>query len=416
MKRLIIISLLCASTSAGYCQTAVPSGRPITLDETFKLALAKSETLAGQGKGVIQLEAFERQLKSLFRPTLSLGASETLADKQPGRAQSSVSMDYSIFDGMRDYIAAKAAGLNTEAARLQLERAGQVLYLNAALAYINLTNVRQELSVRQEQLDVSNTRIKQLLEWVNIGRSRESELFAARAQLALDEAARQDAMSRENLAQLELRFLTGLEENLAPELIPLPEHRSIEPYLVRAQKRFDVQSARKALEAAKLNAEIQAKLVWPSLSLGADYYLKRPSPDQDSKWNTALTLQIPLYTGGFAGAAVDQASAREAAAGLVLKLAARQADTDVKEAYSTLEHSMAVMESLKTALGLADENAKYQAKDYTLGLVTNLDVLSAQNTLLQTKLQLETARSRASLGGVQLEVAGGGPDYTAEAK
>ncbi|MCX5785475.1 MAG: TolC family protein [Elusimicrobia bacterium] len=419
MRHLLLALLLSLLVSAGYAQnlsTAPAPGLPISLDQAFKLTLAKSETLASSAEGIKQLEAAERQIKSYFLPSLNLNTSETLNAAQTGKFQSAVSLSYSIFDGMRDYIAAKAAGLVTGSARLEFARARQALYQDVALAYIDLVEIRQEISVRQEQLAVSNSRIKELQDREKIGRSRESEVVAAQAQLASDDADLQSARSRESLAQFELRFLTGLNEDIAPDHLRLPENQHIDPYLAGAARRFDVEAARKALEAARLDAEIAENLAWPSLYLDADYYLKRPSPNQDSHWAGVLTLKIPLYTGGSTDASIDQASAKQTAAEFALKLAIRQADTEVKQSYSTLIHSIAVLESLRKAIKLADENAKFQSRDYTLGLVTNLDVLNAQNTLLQTKLRLEQAHAQTCLAGIQLEVAGGGPAVNMEEK
>jgi outer membrane protein TolC len=107
---------------------------------------------------------------------------------------------------------------------------------------------------------------------------------------------------------------------------------------------------------------------------------------------------------------VDQAKARAHAAELALALASRQAETDVREAYSILHHSVATMNSLIKAVALAEDNAKLQSRDYTYSLVTNLDVLNAQNTVLQTKLNLEQARAQACLAGIQLDFAAGGTE------
>ncbi|HAH31694.1 MAG TPA: hypothetical protein DCL44_05205 [Elusimicrobia bacterium] len=399
--------LLLTAVYAQNVSTVPATGLSITLDQAFKLSLAKSETLASSAEGIKQLAAFENQIRSYFLPALSLNTSETLNSGQSGKGQSAINLSYSIFDGMRDYISAKSAGLKTESGKLSLARARQNLYQSVALAFLDLANIRQELSVRQEQLNVSEARIKELRDREKIGRSRESEVLAAQAQLAQDDADLQSARSRESLAQFELRFLTGLNADLEPEQPRLPEKHRIEPYLAGAARRSDVEAARKALEAARLDTDIAKKLVWPSLALNADYYLTRPSPNQDSHWGSALTLKIPLYTGGLSGASVDQAFAKQASAEYALKLAIRQADTEVRQAYSTLMHSIAVLDSLKKALKLADENAKFQSRDYTMGLVTNLDVLNAQNTLLQTKLKLEMARAQTCLAGIQLEVAGG---------
>lgn len=403
---------LAAPAAAQDLSTAAARNRPIALNDAFRLAQAKSEALAAQGQGVNQLAAFERQLKAAFGPELNLNAAESAAIKQTGKGVLSVNLSYSLLPGMRNYIEAASAARRTEAARLALLRAKQALYAEVAQAYIGLYDLTQELAVRREQLGVSNTRIKELQDRERIGRSRESEVVAAQSQLAQNEADLQDAMRRESLAQFLLRFLTGLDSDLAPLPIRAPEAGPVEPYLAKAERRFDIEAARKASDAARLDVTAQKKLSWPSLSADAGYYLLRPSPDGDSRWTAGLALKVPLYTGGAIQAGADQAAARLAAADLAVKLAARQAATEVRTAYSALTHSLAVLESLKKALKLAVQNAKYQTRDYGLGLVTNLDVLNAHNTLLQTKLNLEQAQARACSAAIQLEVAAGGPAAT----
>ena len=317
---------------------------------------------------------------------------------------------------MRDYITARSSKLKTGAAELQLTRARQSLYVDVAQAYINLTGVRQEIAIRQDQLAVSAKRIKELEERVAVGRTRKSELVAARTQFAQDDSALQNAKGREDFAQLQLGFLTGLHDDLAPDILPVPEHLPRDTYLGRAEKRFDVEAARQALEAARLDTDAQKHLRWPSVTAGADYYFKHAAPDKDVKWDAGLSLNLPLFTGGFIGASVDQARGRAASAELALALAARLARTEVRQAYSVLHHSVATMNSLVQAVALAEENAKLQTREYTNALVTNLDVMNAQNTVLQTKLDLEQARAQACLAGIQLDFAAGGPDTVPEDK
>ncbi len=416
MKTLFLAVFLCftASARAQEVSTAPAANRPLTLNEAFRLALAKSETLAAKGEGVAQLEAFERQVKATFGPELNLNASERANHLQAGSGALSVNLSYSLLAGMKNYVEASAAAKRTEAARLGLVRARQALYAEVAQAYVELADIGQELAIRREQLAVSANRIKELQDREKIGRSRESEVLAARAQLAQDEADLQQTWSRESLAQLLLRFLTGLDFDLAPAPIRVPDAGAIEPYLARARSRFDIEAARKAADAARLDAEAQGRLAWPTLNADAGLYLLRSAPNEDSRWTAGLALKVPLYTNGALKAGADQAAARQAAAEANLKLAARLAETEVRTAYAALTRSIAVLDSLKKALKLAEENARFQTRDYGLGLVNNLDVLNAQNTLLQTRLKLEQAQARACAAAVQLEVAGGGPAIAAE--
>ena len=122
---------------------------------------------------------------------------------------------------------------------------------------------------------------------------------------------------------------------------------------------------------------------------------------------------MPLYSGGYNDASAAQAGARASAAKLSLALAERSAATEVRQAHSSLEHSLTVIASLEKALGLAEENSVLQAKDYVYGLVTNLDVLNAMNTVLQTRLNLDQAKARAALAAERLATAAG---YAGEEK
>lgn len=386
---------------------AEPQARRLTLDEAFRLAAQKSETLAVSGVGVKQLEAAQSQFRSALRPGLSGIASETLADGSGSKAQAAINLTYSVFSGMRDYIAVRASGLRTEAARLELARARQNLYLGVAAAYINLAALRQEVSVRRAQLGVTAGRIKELEDRAAIGRSRQGEVLASKAQLAQEEASLAAALSDENSAQLELSFLTGLEGEVSPEAAPAPALPDLQPCLAKARSRFDVAAARRELEASELDADAQARLNWPSLDLGANYYLKRPAPAQDSRWDAGLTLRVPLYSGGYNDAAAAQAGARASAAKLSLALTERAAAIEVRQAHSALGHSLSVIASLEKALALADENSILQAKDYVYGLVTNLEVLNALNTVLQTRLNLDQAKARAALAAERLATAAG---------
>ena len=56
---------------------------------------------------------------------------------------------------------------------------------------------------------------------------------------------------------------------------------------------------------------------------------------------------------------------------------------------------------------LAADNARYQQEDYKLGLVTNLDVLNALNSVLQTRLALSQAKVQERATLLSLETAAG---------
>ncbi len=406
MKILLLAVLLASPLRAQEFSTAAM--RPINMGEAYKLALARSETLAQQAEGIKQLEAAERAIGAAFRPYFDLNASQGKQQNSPSSTKVYLSGGYSLFSGMRDYISAKAAAARTGAAKLGLERARQQLYLNAAQEYLNLFLAQQEVLIRLEQMGVTSRRITELQARENIGRSRKSEVVAAKTQLAQDKASYLAAAVGERLAQQALLFITGLVADLAPQELYVSREAALEEYLKLALLRPDLAARRKSVEAYNYLADIQDYNLWPTVGVSANYYaVRRPMPSPASRWDGTIALNLPLYTGGAAGALKDSAYAARQAAALELQLEERQALTDVRSAFEERKYSLLQTVSLKEALALASDNARYQQDDYKLGLVTNLDVLSALNSVLQTRLALSGAKAQEIFSLLKLETAAG---------
>jgi outer membrane protein len=130
-------------------------------------------------------------------------------------------------------------------------------------------------------------------------------------------------------------------------------------------------------------------------------------PSPENRWDGTLALTLPLYTGGQAGARRDSARSARAAAELSLRQAERLALTEVESAWQENVYAAQRADTLAEALVLASENARYQQEDYKLGLVTNLDVLNALNTVLQTRLDLARAEVQVRLTVLKLYAAAG---------
>ncbi|HCC48613.1 MAG TPA: hypothetical protein DEQ38_10950 [Elusimicrobia bacterium] len=408
MNSLLLLSFLTLAQPGGAQELSTAAMRAVSMPEVYTLALGRSEQLAAQAEGVAQLDAAERQLGAAFRPSFDFNASLSKQQNADAASRGYFSGSYGLFSGMRDYLAAKAASSRTGAARLDLERARQQLYLSAAQAYLNLLAAQREVFIRGGQLEVTGRRIAELETRAAIGRSRRGEVVSARSQLAQDKASRLAALSDERLAQQALKFITGLSADLAPAAIELHARADLKRYLDLALARPDIQARRLAVRSASWQAEIQDRGQWPSVSLAANYYvLRSPMPDPVNRWDAGAFLNVPLYTGGLLQGKKEAAYSARRGAEIALDLAQRQALSEVSAAFEEYDYSLKQADSLAEALALADENARYQQEDYKLGLVTNLDVLNALNTAQQTRLALSQAQARTSLALIKLETAAG---------
>lgn len=409
MKRSIITALLLMPAAAPRAQEfSTATMRAITPGAAYALAAAQSEALARQAEGLKQLEAAERGLAAAFRPVFEATASHSKQQNAAAATRGYVSGRYALFSGMRDYLAARAAASAKGAAALDLERARQQLYLDAARACLDLYAAQDEVGIRRAQMDVTARRIAELEARAAIGRSRAGEVLAARTQLAQDSASYLDAAGAERLAQQALKFLTGLAEDLAPRPVYPAREAALEEYLRLALLRPDLAAARKSAEAYDYLAELQDRALWPTVGLAADYYLVRsPRPRPENRWNASATASVPLYTGGAAGAARDAAGSARRSAGLALREAERRALAEVRAAYDERKYAVLREASLRDALALARDNARSQQEDYKLGLVNNLEVLNAQNAVMQTRLALSQAGVASAWALMKLEHAAG---------
>lgn len=401
-------------------QPATAAPRSVTLAESFSLALHRSEELAQRGEVVAEMEAQTAQLRAGIKPQLSLVATETLQDvpsetsgvssqfTQRNREQAQLALHQPLFTGLREFLGLRALRARGRAAELALGRARQKLYGDVAQAYVDLLSVKWETAVRQALAEITDGRIKELRFREKLGRSRRSEVLAAEAQRAQITAQLETVRGRERQAQLALRFLTGLQEDLLPAPLPGAALEPLPRWLEAAARRPDVEAARLESRAAALETEMARRLRWPVLSLDGNYYLKRPPGFTDRvKWDATVRAELLLYSGGGISARVDEASAAGRAAEQGLSLALRRAVLETESAHSAAESAVSIVSALEKAAALAEANAKAQAEDYRLGLVTNLDVLGSLNALQESRLSLAEAGLNAALARSRLAVAAG---------
>ncbi len=417
---LIASVLLPLTASAQVTSTAPAPGRPVTLAEAYKLALARSEQIAISGENYEETIARADELLSHVKPHVTLMGTETFQDVPRGqsglflqkqREQGWVTAHQPIFSGMREFLAYRAAKDYGVSAQLQLERAKQLLYRDVARAYLDLLTAQEDIRIRGAVVDITTNRVKDLKEFRKLGRARSSEMLAAESQVAQNLAQLESSRAAEQVAQFRLAFLTGLDERLAP--LPVPEAAAIPDLaavVAKSRLRADVASRRSDVSAAELSVKVVSRQRWPTISLDANYYFSRPpSFTSDVKWDATITGALPIYGGGEIGSQTRQYEARMRVSRQALSSAERTAALETRSAHQNLLSSFSVVAALDNAERLASENAKAQNEDYRLGQVTNLDVLGSLNILQQTRLQQNAARIDAYWSRVQLEVAAGVP-------
>ena len=411
----VVLALLAAPARAQVSISSAP--RPITLAQAYDLSLKRSEALAQDQQAVAQALARVEELKGDILPRISFVAQHTFQQNphQINQAINNTSIpnyyftaQQPLFSGFREFLAFKAGRKTAEALQLTERRAESLLYQDVAQSFLSLEQVQRDIEIRGAVLKATADRIAQLEHWVRIGRSRESEVLAARSLLAQTQAQVEIERGSERVYQEALRFLTGEETDFAPVPVPVPDLQPMEPFLDLARRRDDVRSSERSLEAARLYTSVARRQRFPTIGVTADYYLKRLGFSANTHYDVTFGLNLPIWDGGVISAQTKQAKAQEKSAEFALSAAQRAAERDARSAYLNLQWALAAVQALQKADDLASANVKAQENDYRLSLVTNLEVLDSLTTLQNTRLQLNSARHQAEFARAQLEVAAGG--------
>ena len=428
MKKLIaLVSFLYVAAALGVPAGAAPlppavSTGGVTLQDCYQRALRVSETLTISEESIRQLEIQYRQGVSAVLPSLSWIRTQQYQDTpdaapststnsvqgtltRSARPESYFEIYQPIFHGMREFNALKgfaSARLSSEKNR---DQARLALLGDVAQVFYTSLDLQQELELLANQHNITEDRIKQLHRWVDLGRSRSSEVLSTQVDLISLEALVEQTRAALQTARLTLEFLTQI-----PPQTPLVDDRpdpapaALEQVLLQSTLRPDLQALAEDRKTAQYRLKYAQGDYWPSLDFTGKWYTERVGFQEDSKWDALFSLEVPIFQGGGTRAAVQLARSQVIIADLAYARQQRLVQRDVKNAHQTLNQAVLQANLYDKAAGLARQNYDVQQKEYRLGLITNLDVLQVLKTLIDLEIQRLRTRANAKLNDVNLRI------------
>ena len=394
------------------------SGTPgITLQECYAQAKKISETVGISAENVRLVQAQYRSEIGAVLPHIDWikqqfyqEAGGTAGGGSPLQTQplSYFQGTQPIFGGFRDWALIGITKSQAEQARLNERATDLQLLSDVAAAFYTAYTLQDTLSVLEETRKLNKDQVDQLDHWVNIGRSRPSEVLSAQTQLASIEAQVADTRRLYSESRHLLTFLTGVPANipLKEDLAATPPP-SVDEALVRAGKRPDLMSAAESLHQAELGIRYARGGHLPVLGATGRYYTERVGFLTDVRWDATITLDVPLYEGGSTQANVRAARSEEIIAQLTLARLKRDVERQVRTAYDDLTQAAAEVQAYDKAVQLALKNYDTQKKEYRQGVISNLELLQLLTNMQDVRRQWLVSRANARLDDIQMRIAMG---------
>lgn len=357
-----------------------------------------------------------------YRPTIT-GSADTgyqSVETKPGNGQVEthprgygVSAVQPLFKGFRVLNQVREAEATVRAGRETLRAVEQAVLLDSATAYMDVVRDTEILKLRENNVNVLTRELKATQERFAVGE-------VTRTDVAQAEARRAAAVSALDLARSNLKISRGtFERHVGHPPSNLVEPRTIDRRLPKSLDESNGIAIREnpTVVVALYREQGQRSTVdriWgellPSVQLEASWNRRfDPSSTIDESETTLVrgVLSVPLYSSGEVQARVRQA--KHTHIGRIQEIEQARADTqaNVVQAWSQLAAAKAQLESDQASVAAFRTALQGVREEERVGQRTLLDILNAEQELLNSEVNLTTTRRNIVVASYNLLAAVG---------
>lgn len=307
-------------------------------------------------------------------------------------------IDQSIFDGGRTRNSVRQAETQVLGARMQLEATVQDTLFNAAQIYMNVLRDTAILNLQRNNVEVLDEQLRQSRDRFEVGE-------VTRTDVAQAEARQASARSQVSLAEANLRANVGrfrqvigvqpreLGPGRAPDrLIPGTLDTAV---AIALQENPSIAAARFSLDAAEIQVKVFESEMYPQVGIRAAVNQRFESSvrgDQTTSASVVAQLTVPLYQGGEVSARVRQAKESATQARFLVEQRRDEVRAAAIIAWGSLEAAKAQIVAAQAQVQAAETALTGVREEARVGQRTTLDVLNAQQELLNARVNLITAQ------------------------
>ncbi|WP_170446710.1 TolC family outer membrane protein [Ruegeria arenilitoris] len=333
-------------------------------------------------------------------------AGTVVSTVEPSRFFSGLTLSQLVYDGGASILGKQSAQETVLATRQALIDIEQQVLFRATTAYLSVLLQEETVQIRQNNVNLSGEELRATQDRFEVGEVTRTDVALSEAQLASSQADLADARGDLSTAQAEYVNAVGKQPGRTagqPRLPKLPG--SLAEAISLAQRNHPaILSAQHQVRALDLTVQQQRAGLGPNVSLNADAGITE-SYDNDDYTNDAsisLNFNQPIYAGGRLAANVRRAMAQRDASRANLLNVQKDITQGVTDAYVRFETATASLRASVERVRASQVAFDGIREEATLGARTTLDVLTAQQDLLDAQLAEVASRTERSLAAYQL--------------
>ncbi len=308
------------------------------------------------------------------------------------------------------------------AAQAKLEVARRGLALTVTRNYYALVTAQRKYATAQQAAQQAQRFLTTTREQQQLGQVARADTIKAEIAFQQQQQAFRDALIAMDNARLTLAVLMfpDLNENFTvvddlATVPPLPTFNDVREMAVRNNP--DVAAADAALRASGREVDIARNAFFPTLTIDGVYgieanefalhsiVLDKPDVGEIPTLGYFLTvnLTVPVWDWGGMRSKLHQAQTKQRQAQATLTQTQRQLLANLFSMYNESQAAKASVDELQHVADLAAESLRLTSLRYEAGESTALEVVDAQNTLVQARNAMDDAQVRYRVALAELQ-------------
>ncbi|MES2496636.1 MAG: TolC family outer membrane protein [Pseudomonadota bacterium] len=409
---------------------AVAFGTPATADtlrEALTLTYGSNPTLTGARAGLRAADEDVGIARAQGLPDVSASGSynefvkrSANAFTQPERSLGgSATVSVPIYQGGFVRNSIRAARARVDQGRASLQATEGNVFTSAVAAYMDVIRDTAIVDLNAGNVKVLETNLSASEDRFQVGDLTRTDVAQSQARLAgaranLQSAQAQLDASRQTYLEVVGKFPDNLEP---PPALPGLPSASDDAVDIAIDNNPDLAAAKQAARAAEYDIGVAEASRMPRIAaVGTGDYIDYRGTlaggaagvrQIDKTATVSLQVQVPIYQGGEPGARVRQAQARKSQALENQTGMERAVIADARTAFARYQAALGVIDSSQSAVSANELALEGVRAEQSVGNRNLLDVLNAEQELLNSRSTLVSAKRDAYVAGFALIAAMG---------
>ena len=336
------------------------------------------------------------QITGIDAPTLAGGKSTTTSLPRGY----GLTINQTLFNGERTFNGVRQAESGVMAARETLRNTEQNVLLDAVTFYMNVLRDTAILDLDRNNVDVLQEQLRQTRDRFTVGEVTRTDVAQAEASLAGAQATALQAQSTLQTSIANFRQTIGEQPKDLQPVKPLEKGlpKSLTEAIAISQVEHPaIVGSLHGVDAAELNVKVIEGALYPTVGVTGQI-AQRFDASTGAIPNRVLTasvvgqISIPIYDGGTTYAETRQAKEQLGQQELQTDLQRDKVRAAVVSAWGVNTNSVAIIRSARAQVAAAEIALAGIREEAKVGQRTTFDVLTAQQTLLNARVQLVSAQ------------------------